>query len=68
VAGLAIKHPPKKTKKTTCKNPLKIVIFYFLFFFEIIYLQKNSKVPGMHSIKNISERIKIDTQSRADAY
>ena len=23
---------------------------------------------GMHSIKNISERNKIDTQSRADAY
>jgi hypothetical protein len=28
---------------------------------------KNSKVP-MHSIKNVSERNKIDTQSRADAY
>ncbi len=32
----------------------------------IIYLQKKLKV--MHSIKNISERNKIDTQSRADAY
>ncbi len=31
----------------------------------IIYLQKNSKVC---TIKNISERNKIDTQSRADAY
>jgi hypothetical protein len=26
------------------------------------------KIVGMHSIKNISERNKMDTQSRADAY
>ena len=33
---------------------------------ELADLQKND--IGMHSIKYISERIKIDTQSRADAY
>jgi hypothetical protein len=35
---------------------------------DINYHLFTKKKKGMHSIKNISERNKIDTQSRADAY
>ncbi len=35
---------------------------------DINYHLFTKKIEGMHSIKNISERNKIDTQSRADAY
>jgi hypothetical protein len=44
----------------------------FLFLEQNFYEQKRHKLSliykKMHSIKNISERNKIDSQSRADAY
>jgi hypothetical protein len=69
---LAIKTPPPKKK--TPKKPLKmdfLGFFLFLIFYgirhKLSFIYKII-VRYLHSIKNISERNKIDTQSRADAY
>jgi hypothetical protein len=43
-------------------------IFYEQIRHKLLFIYKKIVRYGRHSIKNISERKKIDTQSRADAY
>ncbi len=42
-------------------------IFYEQIIHKLSFIYKKIVRYGMHSIKNISEKNKIDTQSRADA-
>jgi hypothetical protein len=77
------KNPPKKTHRSVFLGFFKFLIFYenntnFSLWNRFFYEQIRSKLSFIYkkivryalncSIKNISERNKIETQSRADAY